>query len=134
MKIDKELFYTVEDYFDIALHKDFDSAKEYRYEYGLRFTEGETKKIIRALVIKQIILLVITAALLIFILFFLDYIIEKYSPARNYSWGKRRNLGRLLSFVVMAVFAWVNNKLVYRLAVRRLCKLHIKRSAVDALR
>ncbi len=134
MKIDKDLFYTVEDYFDIALHKDLDSAKEFRYEYGLRFTETETKKIIRALTIKQTVFMGVSAVLAISAVLFSDYLVDKYSPVKSYSIRKRRNLRRFSSLAIFGVAALINNKLFPRLAVRRLCKMHIKRSGVDTLR
>lgn len=135
MKIDKELFYTVEDYFDIALHKDLDAAKEYRYDCGLRFTESETKKVIRCLKIKQTVLISVCLAMIIFIIFFLDWMIDTYSPiGHRYSLSSRRALRNLLCAVVGLIITYVNNKLFYWLAVRRLCKLHVKRSAFVVLR
>ena len=135
MKIDKELFYTVEDYFDIARSKGLDAAKEYRYDCGLRFTESETKKVIRCLTVKQGILLVVLLAVIVFVLFFLDRIIDTYSPiGHRYSRRRRRLLKDLLIFAGCAGLAYANNKLFCWLAVRHLCKLHVKRSAFEALR
>ena len=135
MKIDKELFYTVEDYFDIALHKDLDAAKEYRYDCGLRFTESETKKVIRCLKIKQTGLIAVCCGMIIFIIFFLDWVIDTYSPiGHRYSFSRRWYLRYALCAVVWVIITYVNNKLFYWLAVRRLCKLHVKRSAFEALR
>ncbi len=135
MKIDKELFYTVEDYFDIALHKDLDAAKEYRYDCGLRFTESETKKVIRSLTVKQIILFSVFLAVIVFVLFFLDWVIDTYSPiGHRYPNSSRKMLRDLLTFAACAGLSFANNKLFCWLAVRRLCKLHIKRSAFVALR